>query len=348
MTAVTLQSISVTPPNPTITLGNMEQFTATGTYSDSSMQNISSSVAWTSGTTSVAMINATTGLATSVSTGVTKIQAALSGITGSTNLTVNNAVPAISSLSPPHAPAGTAFTLTVNGVNFLSSSTASFNGKSEATTYVSATQLTLAIPASDVSSGGTDAVIVTNPSPGGGPSSPANFTVDDFSLSGPSGTVGLTPGQGTSVPLTITPGANGFADPVQLSVSNLPSGVTAQFLHGASVTPGSAATTDTLTLTVGTTARIPLPGNQAPLGPPALLASLLAGALLVLRRRMSWQALTMAPVKLALWLVLVVGMGISLTSCTGGFPAPNPKYTVVVTGTSGTVQHSTQVSFVIE
>src|SRR5208282_2242969 len=45
---VTLQSIAVTPANPSITLGNTEQFTATGTYSDGTTPNITSSVTWSS------------------------------------------------------------------------------------------------------------------------------------------------------------------------------------------------------------------------------------------------------------------------------------------------------------
>ena len=40
VTAATLQSIAVTPANPSIAKGLTQQFTATGTYSDSSTQNL--------------------------------------------------------------------------------------------------------------------------------------------------------------------------------------------------------------------------------------------------------------------------------------------------------------------
>ncbi len=40
VTAATLQSIAVTPANPSIAKGVTQQFTATGTYSDSSTANV--------------------------------------------------------------------------------------------------------------------------------------------------------------------------------------------------------------------------------------------------------------------------------------------------------------------
>ena len=84
-TPPTLTSIAVTPANPTNLVGATQQFTATGTYSDSSTQNITSQVTWTSSSTGVATINAS-GLATAVSAGTTTISAGLSGVSGSTFL----------------------------------------------------------------------------------------------------------------------------------------------------------------------------------------------------------------------------------------------------------------------
>jgi hypothetical protein len=81
--AVTLTSISVTPLTESISLGETQQFTATGTYSDSSTKNITTSVTWGSSNTAVAAIS-TTGLATSVAAGTTTITANLSGITSNT------------------------------------------------------------------------------------------------------------------------------------------------------------------------------------------------------------------------------------------------------------------------
>jgi hypothetical protein len=90
-----LMSISVTPSNPSISSGQTEQFSATGSYSDGSKQNLSG-LTWTSATTTVASINSA-GLATGVSVGTSVIQAALSGVDGSTTLTVTAPVlPAVS------------------------------------------------------------------------------------------------------------------------------------------------------------------------------------------------------------------------------------------------------------
>ena len=54
--APTLISIAVTPANPTIQTGATQQFTATGTYSDLSTQNITTQVTWASSPTGVATI----------------------------------------------------------------------------------------------------------------------------------------------------------------------------------------------------------------------------------------------------------------------------------------------------
>ena len=59
----TLTSIAVTPANPTVPTGTTRQFTATGTYSNTTTQDITSQVTWTSSNTAVATIDGS-GLAT--------------------------------------------------------------------------------------------------------------------------------------------------------------------------------------------------------------------------------------------------------------------------------------------
>ena len=77
----------MTPASPSIAVGTTQQFTATGLFSDNSTENITNQVTWASATPSVATIS-TTGLATALATGTSSITASLSGITGSTMLTV--------------------------------------------------------------------------------------------------------------------------------------------------------------------------------------------------------------------------------------------------------------------
>ena len=86
--APTLKSIAVTPASPTIAPKSTQQFTATGTYSDGSTQNITTTVSWISATKTVATIGLHTGLATAVATGSTSISANLGTVHGSTTLTV--------------------------------------------------------------------------------------------------------------------------------------------------------------------------------------------------------------------------------------------------------------------
>jgi IPT/TIG domain-containing protein len=81
------------------------------------------------------------------------------------------AMPAISQLAPDSATAGAAgFTLTVNGSNFGTKSVVNWNGVAQSnTTFVTANQLTLAVPAAAIATSGTVMITVTNPgSPGTG------------------------------------------------------------------------------------------------------------------------------------------------------------------------------------
>ncbi len=87
--AVTLQSITVTPANPSLVTNGTQAFIAIGNYSDGSTQNLTSSVVWSSGTGSVATISAG-GVATGVSAGGSTISATLGGVVGTTLLTVTS------------------------------------------------------------------------------------------------------------------------------------------------------------------------------------------------------------------------------------------------------------------
>ncbi len=69
-----LTTITVTPANPTILQGQNVQFTATGTYSDNTTSNITSTVTWGTTNPSVATVNST-GLATGTGLGAVTISA---------------------------------------------------------------------------------------------------------------------------------------------------------------------------------------------------------------------------------------------------------------------------------
>ncbi len=73
-TNATLKTLAVTPAAASIALGTSQQYTATGTFSDSSTQNLSNQVSWGSSSPTVAVMSLT-GLATSTGTGTTNVTA---------------------------------------------------------------------------------------------------------------------------------------------------------------------------------------------------------------------------------------------------------------------------------
>ncbi|MGB7191339.1 MAG: Ig-like domain-containing protein [Acidobacteriaceae bacterium] len=103
----TLVSIAVTPAAPSLLVGSTQQLTATGSYSDGSSQDITSSAQWTSATASVASVNSS-GLATALSPGTSTVTASLGSISGSATLTVTAAAPTLVSISITPAAASVA------------------------------------------------------------------------------------------------------------------------------------------------------------------------------------------------------------------------------------------------
>ncbi len=85
VTAAKLKSIAVTPASPSIAKGLTQQFTATGTYSDSSTKNLTTRVTWKSATPAAATITSA-GLATGLAVGTSTITASLSGVTSTADV----------------------------------------------------------------------------------------------------------------------------------------------------------------------------------------------------------------------------------------------------------------------
>lgn len=86
--------------------------------------------------------------------------------------------PLLSSLSPSAAAAGgAAFTLVVNGAGFIPQSLVQWNGVAKPTTYISPTQVSVQVSATDIAVTGARTVLVSNASAAGGVSNVLNFTV---------------------------------------------------------------------------------------------------------------------------------------------------------------------------
>lgn len=87
-------------------------------------------------------------------------------------------IPVLAAIAPSNATAGTSqLSLVIYGSNFENGATVEWNGTALSSMWVSATQLTAIIPASDISSVGTANVTVVNPSPVGGTSKGETFTI---------------------------------------------------------------------------------------------------------------------------------------------------------------------------
>jgi len=109
----------------------------------------------------------------------------------------STSAPTLTSLTPSSATAGgPAFTLTASGTNFVTGATVLWNGAARTTTFVSSTQLTASIPASDIAA--ADSVPVTVRNPDGQTSAAQTFTIN------PSGG-----GGGDTIKVFITEPANG-------------------------------------------------------------------------------------------------------------------------------------------
>lgn len=271
---------------------------------------------------------------------------------------VNNPVPTITAATAAgqnHIAGGAAFTLTVTGTNFVTgtneASVVSFNGKTETTTFVSGTQITAAIPANDAATAGTFNVSVSNPGPGGGPTpTTVTFTIDGYTLSGPGSAVTVKAGTPATIPVTITPTANGFANAVVFSVTGLPANSSVVPLTVPNVTAKT-----TVNLTINTTARGAAP-PAAPVDeplPPAVrllmvtwICALLAAAyaIIIMRRRPQLRRYA-ALVPLALLLV----SGVVLAGCASAMKGtPMGTSQLTVTATSGTLSQSAQATLTVQ
>jgi hypothetical protein len=173
---------------------------------------------------------------------------------------------------------------------------------------------------------------------------PPDFT---FVFSVP--TITIRAGQTATYAFTVTPQNNSFPNPITFSVAGLPGGTSIVF-NPPTVTPGANPATSSLIVT--TTAGDPFVGRNVETTRSPLYAMLLPFAGLILsgfgfrKRRLKKGRL--------LVLAVVAFIGLGLYGCAGsqsnfqnlGTPAGN--YSVTVTATSGTLQHSVPVTLIVQ
>ncbi len=199
VTPATLVSLAVTPTNPSIALGTVQRFIATGTYSDNSTQDLTAAVTWTSSTTAAATISnaaGSNGVATSAAAGPTTIAAALGSVSGSTALTVTPATLVSLAVTPtnPSIALGTV-------QRFIATGTYSDNSTQDLTAAVTWTSSTTAA-ATISNAAGSNGVAA---------STAAGSTTISASMGSVSGSTALTVTPATLVSLSITPTNPGIA-----------------------------------------------------------------------------------------------------------------------------------------
>ena len=84
---INLASVAVTAPSANLTVGQSEQMKATGTYSDGTTKDLTSSAAWSSSNSAVGSVSAS-GVLSAKASGACSVVATISGVSGSFGLTI--------------------------------------------------------------------------------------------------------------------------------------------------------------------------------------------------------------------------------------------------------------------
>ncbi len=176
----------------------------------------------------------------------------------------------------------------------------------------------------------------------------------DFSVSSSTPAQTVQPGAAAQYTIAVASvsSESPFTSAVVLTASGLPAGASASF-NPASATPGASGANSTLTVQTAGMVASGVPNNSSSPGThktrwymtTASLAFLFVG---FIRRRKRW------PPGLRILFLLCFGglCAVGVTGCGGGFALPSKitptTYTITVTGTSGTDQHSTSVTLTVE
>jgi hypothetical protein len=258
---------------------------------------------------------------------------------------------ALTELSPVSATVGSgSFQLTATGNGFTAQSVINFKGAPLSTTFVSATSLTAAVPATAVLCGGGVPVTVSDPTPGS--TNALTFSSVgagcDFSFGVTAPASNTTSAGGTASYQVTLNGVGNAGSVVQLSCSNPPAGFTCNFTPNPATTAATVSNV-TLTISVPAAASLPVARFARPrilkVGPVQLaFVALLAIFIFFTASKKTHRA----RVVLA-WVSVIVLLG--LTAACGGSGGTGPVlqiYEIAIQGVAGNFQHSTTVQLVVD
>lgn len=189
--------------------------------------------------------------------------------------------------------------------------------------------------------GASTVSLVVNDGEVNSPASVADITVTDFKLAATAVNDAVSTGKPATFAIAVTPQMGSFNAAINLSCSGLPAGLGCSFAS-ASVTPG--ATASSVTLSISKTTSGSLRSGSPYL---ALWLSLPFGVVLLGRRNSRRRR--------AILLLIALGLIAGMFACGGGgssgfsqqTPPSSSNVTVTITGTSGTLSHSTAATVTV-
>jgi len=328
-------TLSLTSSAGTSTPGNQLVLTATlSPYSEGDLTTTGEKVTFSNNGATIGTGTLSLGVATlntsSLSAGTNSVTASFAGDGSFTaansqpaSITITNPAnptPAMSSISPAYTSAGAAaFTLSVNGTGFIPNSRVYWGATALATTYVSATQLTTKVPASDIASTGSTSITILTPTPGGGTSNSLAFEVDSTqsTSNAPSfsnTTAAISPGSTATYSVTL-PSSTTSAT---VQCLNLPVGASCTYSASTgAVSIATVATTPRGTYQITTVFTETVSGQSA----AYVLLPFLLIPLCRTRKRISRKAVITLS-----WIVILAGAAtFSMSGCGGGPSTTTPS-----------------------